>query len=104
MAGVSYLFRRLYAASTDVRRYQKHHPNATHSDLRTLKHFAEFIGRSTLGIFDPEGKATVQTVRNHFRRFVSGWNRNNPKSLISRDYTDSITNVGLFNISPLEEF
>ncbi|EHA53229.1 hypothetical protein MGG_16935 [Pyricularia oryzae 70-15] len=46
----------------------------------------------TSGILDPEGKATVQTVRNHFRRFVSGWNRNNPKSLITRDYTDSITN------------
>uniref|UniRef100_L7J0I7 Uncharacterized protein n=1 Tax=Pyricularia oryzae (strain P131) TaxID=1143193 RepID=L7J0I7_PYRO1 len=72
--------------------YQQKCPDANHSDLRTLKRFAEFIASCTSGILDPEGKATVQTVRNHFRRFVSGWNRNNPKSLITRDHTDSITN------------
>ncbi|KAM7186433.1 hypothetical protein V8F33_011826 [Rhypophila sp. PSN 637] len=61
-------------------------------DLQSLKLCAEFIGESTPGVLDPSGKPTVQTVRNHFRRFVSGWNRKIPNAMISRDHTDSVTN------------
>ncbi|KAM7183345.1 hypothetical protein V8F33_013652 [Rhypophila sp. PSN 637] len=61
-------------------------------DLQSLKLFAEFIGKSTPGNLDPSGKPTVQTVRNYFRRFVSGWNRKNPDALISHNHTNSITN------------
>ncbi|TLD04443.1 uncharacterized protein PgNI_12187 [Pyricularia grisea] len=39
-----------------------------------------------------EKMCNIQTVRNHFRRFISGWNRNNPKLLITKDHTNSITN------------
>ncbi|KAH7025146.1 uncharacterized protein B0I36DRAFT_367030 [Microdochium trichocladiopsis] len=72
--------------------YKTTHPEATPHDLKTLKHFAEFMAKSIKGLLDPNGKPTVQTVRNYFRCFVSGWNIDNPKSLISRDHTDSITN------------
>ncbi|KAK4032828.1 hypothetical protein C8A01DRAFT_50461 [Parachaetomium inaequale] len=37
-------------------------------------------------------EATFQTTRQYFRCFVSGWNIDNPKALIPRDHTDSITN------------
>ncbi|KAK0717568.1 hypothetical protein B0T26DRAFT_740895 [Lasiosphaeria miniovina] len=37
-------------------------------------------------------KPTIQTVRNYFRCFVSGWNLDNLTCLISKDFTDSITN------------
>ncbi|KAK3939345.1 hypothetical protein QBC46DRAFT_364849 [Diplogelasinospora grovesii] len=72
--------------------YKTTHPNANPHVLKTLKHFAEFMAKSIKGVLDPNGKPTVQTVRNYFRCFVSGWNIDNPKSLISRDLTDSITN------------
>ncbi|KAK3939116.1 hypothetical protein QBC46DRAFT_365016 [Diplogelasinospora grovesii] len=73
-------------------RYKKTHPEATPHKLKTLKHFAEFMAKSIKGVLDANGKPTVQTVRNYFRCFVSGWNIDNPKSLISRDHRDSITN------------
>lgn len=60
--------------------------------LQSLKLFAEFTGTSTPGLLDPNGKATVQTVRNHFRCFASGWNLKNPDSIIPRHLYDSITN------------
>lgn len=61
--------------------------------LQSLKLFAEFIGKSTPGILDPSGKPTVQTVRNHFRNFVSGWNLEHPESIISYDHKTSVTNI-----------
>ncbi|KAI2638877.1 hypothetical protein GGS26DRAFT_543103 [Hypomontagnella submonticulosa] len=72
--------------------YKKTHPEATPHKLKTLRHFAEFMAKSIKGVLDPNGMPTVQTVRNYFRCFVSGWNIDNAKSLISRDHTDSITN------------
>jgi hypothetical protein len=62
--------------------------------LKTLKHFAEFMANSIKCVLDPNRKTTVQTVRNYFLCFVSGWNIDNLKALISRVLTDSITNVG----------
>jgi hypothetical protein len=82
-----------WAGLTRVQRYKKTHHKATPHTLKTLKHFAEFMAKSIKGVLDPNGKPTVQTVRNYFRCFVSGWNIENPKSLISRDLTDSITNA-----------
>ncbi|KAM7212780.1 Protein of unknown function (DUF3435) domain containing protein [Rhypophila decipiens] len=72
--------------------YRKKGTVVSPHDLPSLKLFAEFIGESTPGVLDPSGKPTVQTVRNHFRRFVSGWNRKNHDAMISRDHTDSVTN------------
>ncbi|KAJ8127639.1 hypothetical protein O1611_g5994 [Lasiodiplodia mahajangana] len=72
--------------------FKKTHRNATPPCLKTLKLFAEFMAASTPGNLDPSGRATVQAIQVHFREFVSGWNLQNPKPLISRDLTDSITN------------
>ncbi|KAK4209474.1 hypothetical protein QBC37DRAFT_378040 [Rhypophila decipiens] len=71
--------------------FRKHGTVASALCLQSLKLFAEFIGNSTLGILDPSGKAAVQTVRNYFWRFVSGWNLQNPESIIPRDFHDSVT-------------
>ncbi|KAM7184935.1 hypothetical protein V8F33_012701 [Rhypophila sp. PSN 637] len=73
--------------------FRKHGTVASALCLQSLKLFAEFIGNSTLGILDPSGKAAVQTVRNYFWRFVSGWNLQNPESIIPRDFHDSVTDL-----------
>ncbi|KAK3935358.1 hypothetical protein QBC46DRAFT_453540 [Diplogelasinospora grovesii] len=70
--------------------YKTTHATADPHNLKTLKHFAEFMANSIEGVLDPNGKPTVQTVRNYFRCFVSGWNIDNPKALISRDLTESL--------------
>ncbi len=73
--------------------FQKDRTIASPYCLQSLKLFAEFIGTSTPGLLDPNGKVTVQTMKNYFRRFVSGWNLKNPESIILYDLYDSITNV-----------
>ncbi|KAM7219592.1 hypothetical protein V8F06_004973 [Rhypophila decipiens] len=81
--------REALAYTEDVCQVQMDFPH----DLQSLKLFAELIGESTPGVLDRSGKPTVQTVRNHFRRFVLCWNRKNPNAIISRDHTDSVTNI-----------
>jgi len=49
-------------------------------------------------------KTFQDAVRNYSQCFVSGWNINNPKSLISRDHTNSITNVGSLALQYRETF
>ena len=84
---------RIFLTKLTRQRYTRTHPDADPHTLKTLKHFAEFMARTIPGLLDPSGKPTVQTVRNHFRCFISGWNLNNPLSRISADLKDSITNV-----------
>ncbi|KAK3349542.1 hypothetical protein B0T25DRAFT_548372 [Lasiosphaeria hispida] len=43
------------------------HPEVTPHSLKTLKHFTEFMANSIKGVLDPNGKPTVQTIRNYFR-------------------------------------
>jgi hypothetical protein len=81
----------LRSAINAFQRYKTTHPEVTPHSLKSLKHFAKFMAQSIEGVLDPDGMPTVQTVRNYFRCFASGWNIDNPKSLIS---TDSITNAG----------
>lgn len=55
----------------------------------------------TVLVLDPAGKPTVQTQKRfHSRRFVSGWNLQNPTSTVSRGNTDSITNVSFAERHP----
>lgn len=58
-------------------RYKKTRPEATPHKLETLKYLAEFMAKPIKGVLDPNGKPTVQTVRNYLRCFVSGWNIDN---------------------------
>jgi hypothetical protein len=40
-----------------------------------MKHFAEAVGRSTPGRLDKTKRATVKSVRNKIRKFMSQWQR-----------------------------
>jgi hypothetical protein len=57
--------------SLSIRRYKKNHLDATLYNLRTAKHFTEFIARGTPGRI--EDKATVKSIRVKFRRVTSSW-------------------------------
>lgn len=46
-----------------------------------MKHFAELVGRSTVGRLDEEGRATIKTVRNKVRVFMAQWERVNHLSI-----------------------
>lgn len=74
-------------------RYLQTHPDATPYNQKTLYHFADFIAKSVKGIINVDGKPSYDTIRNNFRRFVSGWNIDHPDAKIPRDLTDSVTNV-----------
>ena len=58
-----------------------------------MKHFAEAVGRSTVGKIDKENrKATVKSIRVKMRRFMSQWERETGLS-IPRDVHDSVVPV-----------
>jgi hypothetical protein len=44
--------------------------------MKHMKHFAEAVGRLTPGRLDKKaGRATVKSVRNKIRKFMSQWQR-----------------------------
>jgi len=44
--------------------------------MKHMKHFAEAVGRLTPGRLDKKtGRATVKSVRNKVRKFMSQWQR-----------------------------
>jgi hypothetical protein len=58
-----------------------------------LKHFAEAVGRATVGKLDKEqNKATVRSIRNKMRRFMSQWQRETGQ-IIPQQVRDSMAPV-----------
>ena len=60
--------------------------------MRTMKHFAEVVGITTLGRLDKTGKATTWSVRNKMRRFYNMW---------ERDYKVSIPEEVKLSVAPV---
>jgi hypothetical protein len=68
------------AQATNNARYKNKYPNSTPQEMETLKHFAKFIAlaiRSRVKKDNPQGRPTVDSVRNQMRKFCSAWNRDN---------------------------
>ncbi|OBT38904.1 hypothetical protein VE00_10781 [Pseudogymnoascus sp. WSF 3629] len=61
--------------------YKRKFPEADPRTMQCMKHFAELVGRSTVGRLDEGGMATVKTVRNKVRIFMSQWERENHQSI-----------------------
>ncbi|KFY96272.1 hypothetical protein V500_02528 [Pseudogymnoascus sp. VKM F-4518 (FW-2643)] len=61
--------------------YKRKFPEADPRTMQCMKHFAEVVGRSTVGRLDEGGMATVKTVRNKVRIFMSQWERENHQSI-----------------------
>ncbi|OBT56677.1 hypothetical protein VE04_03810 [Pseudogymnoascus sp. 24MN13] len=61
--------------------YKSEFPGADPRNMQCMKHFAELVGRSTVGRLDEEGRATVKTVRNKVRVFMAQWERVNNLSI-----------------------
>ncbi|CVK91801.1 uncharacterized protein FMAN_06805 [Fusarium mangiferae] len=60
--------------------YERKFPGSTPQDMQTLKHFAEFLGRSKRGRLPQEnGKQmpTAGSIRSAMRRFCNAWERAN---------------------------
>ena len=70
--------------------------------MKDMKHIAEAVGRSTPGRLDKEkGKATVKTVRNKMRKFMSQWERKTNLA-IPPEVHDSVAPVSTPPASPLQ--
>ncbi|KID93463.1 carbonic anhydrase 2, partial [Metarhizium majus ARSEF 297] len=60
--------------------YKNKYPEATPQEMATLKHFTKFITLAMRGRVkkdNPQGRPTVDSVRNQMRKFCSAWNRDN---------------------------
>ncbi|KFZ23167.1 hypothetical protein V502_02354 [Pseudogymnoascus sp. VKM F-4520 (FW-2644)] len=69
--------------------YERRFPGADPRTMQCMKHFAELVGRSTVGRLDEEGRPTVKTVQNKVRIFMSQWERKTHLS-IPPDVHDSM--------------
>ncbi|KFZ25442.1 hypothetical protein V502_00079 [Pseudogymnoascus sp. VKM F-4520 (FW-2644)] len=61
--------------------YERKFPGADPRTMQCMKHFAEVVGRSTVGRLDEGGMATVKTVQNKVRVFMSQWERENHQTI-----------------------
>jgi hypothetical protein len=62
--------------------------------MEDMKHFAEAVGRSTLGRLDKATeRVTVKSVRNKIRKFMSQWQRETNLT-IPKEVYDSMAPVG----------
>ena len=69
--------------------------------MEVMKHFAEVVGRATPGRLDKEmtldknkKRATVKTIRNKIRKFMSQWQRETHLT-IPKDVHDSMAPVSV---------
>ena len=74
-------------------RYTETHPDASSHDMRTVKHFVEYIAQGIEGIdaTADEDRPKVDTIRVYWRCFTSEWRRQNKP--IPEQVRSTITNV-----------
>ncbi|KIW36203.1 uncharacterized protein PV06_11531 [Exophiala oligosperma] len=86
-----------YEAMMEVwKAYERKYPGSDPRSMEVMKHFAEVVGRATPGRLDKEKaldknkkRATVKTIRNKIRKFMSQWQRETHLT-IPKDVHDSM--------------
>lgn len=74
-------------------RYERKFPGSDPRNMIDMKHFVEFVGRSTVGRIEKfTKKATTWSVRNKMRKFMSQWQRKTGLT-IPHEVHDSVTPV-----------
>ncbi|KIW79865.1 hypothetical protein Z517_06480 [Fonsecaea pedrosoi CBS 271.37] len=88
-----------YEAMMEVwKAYERKYPGSDPRSMEVMKHFTEVVGRATPGRLDKEKsldkdknkkRATVKTIRNKIRKFMSQWQRETHLT-IPKDVHDSM--------------
>ena len=92
---------RVYERKLIRTRYERKYPGSDPRSMEVMKHFAEVVGRATPGRLDKEmtldknkKRATVKTIRNKIRKFMSQWQRETHLT-IPKDVHDSMAPVSV---------